>query len=209
MDMTTSVIAAADIEEWEAETKQRANEAREAIQRYQRTLDQCHQQAALEAIRYYSCAQSSERRLLPVLSLIESAPPEIFWRALMSEWNTCDATWDHRARLLQAMLNAAKPSMDFLALAHREFFETLARQVQVFRGCSAPRVRSVAWTTNRAVAVGFARGHRRIRVPDPVVATAVIPKEHIFLVTNDRKENEIVLNPRRLRKLIVEPLKDS
>src|SRR3954469_20892705 len=106
------------------------------------------------------------------------------------------------------MLNAAKPSMNFLSSAQRKLFEPLPRQVQVFRGCSAHRVRSVAWTTNQAVAEGFARGHRGLQVPEPVVATAVIPKEHIFFVTNDRNENEIVLNPRRLRKLVVEPLKD-
>ena len=154
------------------------------------------------------CGPESEPRLLPVLSLSKSAPPEIFWRALMNEWNTCDATWDHRARLLQAM-QSAMPSMAFLSLAQREVLATLTRQVQVFRGCSVPRVRSVAWTTNRAVAEEFARGHRHPQLPEPVLATAVIPKEHIFFVTSDRNENEIVLNPRRLRKLVVEPLKHS
>jgi hypothetical protein len=43
-------------------------------------------------------------------------------------------------------------------------------------------------------------------VPEPVVASALIPKEHIFFVTDERNEKEIVLNPRRLRQVIVEPL---
>jgi hypothetical protein len=42
-------------------------------------------------------------------------------------------------------------------------------------------------------------------VPDPVVASAIISKKHIFFVTDEREEKEIVLNPRRLRKIVVEP----
>jgi hypothetical protein len=73
--------------------------------------------------------------------------------------------------------------------------------VEVFRGCSHPRLRGVSWTTDRAVAWSFARGHRGIRMPDPAVATAVIPKEEIFFVAAARQESEIVLNPDRLRKI--------
>ena len=99
----------------------------------------------------------------------------------------------------------AGSSLAFLQSAQRQFFDTLPPLVQVFRGCSAPRVRGIAWSTERSVAEGFARGHRFIRVPEPVVASAVIPKEHIFFVTDERNEKEIVLDPRRLRKVIVEP----
>jgi hypothetical protein len=74
--------------------------------------------------------------------------------------------------------------------------------LQVFRGCSRARVCGIAWTMERTIAEGFARGHRGIRVPDPVVASALIPKDAIFFATDDRNENEIVLNPRRLRGLI-------
>ena len=42
-------------------------------------------------------------------------------------------------------------------------------------------------------------------MPEPVLASAIIPKEHIFFVTNDRSEKEVVLNPRRLRRLVSEP----
>jgi hypothetical protein len=99
----------------------------------------------------------------------------------------------------------AKPALAFLSPSQRQFFETLPPQVQVFRGCSAPRVQAIAWTTDRTTAEGFARLHRGIRVPEPVVASALIPKEHIFFVTDEREEKEIVLNPRRLREILVEP----
>jgi hypothetical protein len=41
-------------------------------------------------------------------------------------------------------------------------------------------------------------------VPEPVLASAIIPKEHIFFVTNDRSEKEVVLDTRRLRRLMIE-----
>jgi hypothetical protein len=68
----------------------------------------------------------------------------------------------------------------------------------------APHVRGFAWTTDRAVAEGFAGGHRGIRVPDPVIISAVIRKEHVFFATNDRSEHEVIVNPRRLRQLMIE-----
>jgi hypothetical protein len=70
-------------------------------------------------------------------------------------------------------------------------------------------VLGIAWTIRRDIADGFARGHRNIRLPKPVVASALIPKEHIFFVTDDREEKEIILNPRRLSKLVVEPFRTS
>jgi hypothetical protein len=124
--------------------------------------------------------------------------------AITIAWSQCDATWQHRTRLLQAM-NAAKPALAFLELSQRQFFYTLPSQVPVFCGCSASRVPAIAWTTSRAVAEGFARGHRGTPVPEPVVASAIISKEHIFFVTDERAEKEIVLNPRRLREILVEP----
>jgi hypothetical protein len=94
---------------------------------------------------------------------------------------------------------------EFFSPAQREIFDALPDEITVFRGCSRSRVRGVAWTTDRRVAEGFAHGHRFIRVPDPVVASAIIPKEHIFFWTDERNEKEVVLEPRRLRKLAVEP----
>ena len=73
------------------------------------------------------------------------------------------------------------------------------------RGCSRPRVRGVSWTTDRAVAKTFARGHRGIRLPEPVVATAMVPKAAIFATFTERNESEIVLDPRRLRRVRIAP----
>ena len=102
------------------------------------------------------------------------------------------------------MEKARKPAWAFFSPSQRQFFETLPPLVRVFRGCARLRVRGIAWTVDRAVAEDFARGHRGIRVPEPVVASALIPKEHIFFVTNERQEKEVVLKPRQ-RRVIIEP----
>ena len=54
------------------------------------------------------------------------------------------------------------------------------------------RRRDLVVTTDVHVAEGFARGHRGIRVPDPVVATGTIAKSAVFLATNDRGESEVL-----------------
>jgi hypothetical protein len=49
------------------------------------------------------------------------------------------------------------------------------------------------------VARRFARGHRRITVPDPVIATGTINKSDIFWATNCRNEYEILGEPRDIK----------
>ena len=172
-----------------------------AIHRYNNLPSKLNYESALDAIEQCSTAESSERRLLAILPLIEDAPPKIFWAILLKTWPSCDDTWMLKTRLLRAMKKAGPVMLELLSEHERRFFEGLPAQVPVFRGCSRPRVRGISWTMERTIAEGFARGHRGIQVPDPVVASALIPKDGIFFATDDRSEKEIVLNPRRLRRL--------
>jgi hypothetical protein len=105
----------------------------------------------------------------------------------------------------QTVRNKKTPALPFFSQSQRQFFETLPPRVRVFRDCSAPRVRGISWTADHAVAEEFARGHRGIPVREPVVASALIPKDHIFFVTDERQEKEVVLNPRRVSEVIIEP----
>ena len=68
-------------------------------------------------------------------------------------------------------------------------------------------MRGLAWTTSREVATTFARGHRGISVPDAVIATAVVLKGAVFTVATERAEQEVIVNYRRLRQLVVTPYK--
>ena len=53
------------------------------------------------------------------------------------------------------------------------------------------------------VAEGFAHGHRGIRVPDPVIASAWVPKASIFALFSDRSESEALVDPARVVDLQV------
>ena len=83
----------------------------------------------------------------------------------------------------------------------------LPAQVRVFRGCDKSRIRGVAWTTRADVAEAFAHGHRGMRPRDPVMGSAIILQQHIFFVDDDRSEREVVLDPRRLRQLVIKPFR--
>jgi hypothetical protein len=134
---------------------------------------------------------SSELRLPMLLELVEHSCSDIFWACMSRTWSGCDDTWPHRARLLAAFQRhlGQRPPID------------LPKIVRVFRGCSRSRIRNVAWTTDRAVALRFARGHRNIRVLEPVIASAEISREHVFLRIDDRNESEVLIDPQHLQKL--------
>lgn len=128
--------------------------------------------------------------------------PAVFWRIFILGWSECDDTWSESLVLLR-ILHEHGSGAQFLQGEARSFYEGLPDLVPIFRGCSRQRLRGLSWTTNLEIAEGFARGHRNIRVPDPIVATAKIPKEAIFAVCVERGESELVINPRRLRTLTV------
>jgi hypothetical protein len=127
---------------------------------------------------------------------------EEFWCVFGNTWSACDRTWHHRRDLLKWLRRYSPP---ILSDDGRAFLDRLRKPVQVYRGCSRQRVRGISWTADPKVAEEFARGHRGIGVPDPVIASAVIPATAVFAVLVDRDESEIVLDPRRLAKLTIRP----
>jgi hypothetical protein len=132
--------------------------------------------------------------MLPaLLRLIGNRPPEVFWAALTDTWDRCDDTWWLKAWLLDLMRDQQA----------RPYIEPLQWPMRIYRGCSRPRVRGVSWTMDREVAEGFARGHRGVPVPNPVIAEAVVEREAVFAVLYERGESELLIDPRRLRKLVV------
>lgn len=122
-----------------------------------------------------------------------------FFPIFEETYSSCDATWHDRKQLLDA-LRCNHDERGWEPPGIRKLPEI----VTVYRGCSRGRVRGVSWTTGRNVAERFAFGHRGIRVPNPVIASAIIPREHVFAVINNRSEKEVILDPKRLRQLKVE-----
>ena len=157
--------------------------------------------------RLFGPGIGSSNRLERMLVALVNQPPEVAWPVFFEMWPSCDDTWRLRRELLLFLrpLHQRSPGVAHLADAERAFLDGLHDPVRVFRGCSRSRARGVSWSTDRATAEQFARGHRSIPVPDPVVAEADVPKTAIFSVMLDRGECEVVLDPRRLRHLVLTP----
>ncbi|WP_017999329.1 hypothetical protein [Paracoccus sp. N5] len=71
--------------------------------------------------------------------------------------------------------------------------EHLPEKIRMFRGQDVGDAFGLAWTTDRAVAEGFAQGHRGIVHDDPYVYEITVPKEEVAFACDDRGEAEIVL----------------
>jgi hypothetical protein len=127
--------------------------------------------------------------------------------ALFLEWgNCCDAPFQWRSRLAAILRKALKQVrlVDVLDDPERTWFEGLGAVIPIYRGCQKGCERGLHWTTDRAVAMEFAEGKRCINW-NPTLVSAYIPKEHVFAVFLDREEQEIAVDPRRLRRLKIEP----
>jgi hypothetical protein len=150
---------------------------------------------------------NSTERTEVMIDILGGVDTPTFWRVLTGVWNACDDTWTFRRDLLSLLRRhaAVECSREYMSRTGRAFLDSVPRWIRVYRGCSASRVRGISWTTQPKAARGFARGHRLISVPEPVIATATIPKEAVFFVSTDRKEHEIILDPRSLSGICVEP----
>jgi hypothetical protein len=164
------------------------------------------QSTALIVDRMFGIGINSEDRCEAMLHALAGAPPPAtFWSVFHTIWPECDAAWHWRSWLLRYLRDNHKvlSGSGELRGEDRAFFERLPDPVQVYRGCSWARVRGVSWTTHRTVAERFAHGHRGIHVPWPVLASATIPKSAVFGAYDERNESEVVLDPRRLRRVEV------
>jgi len=110
---------------------------------------------------------SSEERIGVLMTESCSEHDEIFWPVFLQYWSMCDDTWLWRSILLEELKvrTSRAPAILYLDDGDRAFYDSLPDVIRVYRGCSRPRVRGLAWTTNREVAVGFALGHRRLWTP--------------------------------------------
>lgn len=129
-------------------------------------------------------------------------PPHEFWPLFHEFWPTCDNTWRWGERFLR-LLQRNGDARPYMEQDQTEFLGRLPDEIQVFRGCSRSRVNAISWTTDREVAEDFAAGHRSIRVPEAVVASALVPKELIITVILARQEKEVLLDPMHLQNVKV------
>jgi hypothetical protein len=131
---------------------------------------------------------------------------EAFWRILHLCWNGFDRI-PHRqfARLFRIYRQAWRS--EYLPLADAEEFCRLPETITVYRGQDATAPVGLSWSTKRSVAEDFARGHRMIFNPSPVVIEAQVSKAEIAGIYTDRDEVEItVFSTKAAKKRNVVPL---
>jgi hypothetical protein len=167
-------------------------------------------EAPLEEARRYLVFFGSYERTDHMVMVMRAAGWSERWDHCLSIFlaagNMCDAPWPWRSELAGVLRDARSGVAEdaFVGLLDpeaREWWSNLPPLIPVYRGCQRGRERGIHWSTNRAVAEGFARGKRCVN-PNPTLVQAVIPKGHIFGVFADRNEDEVALDPRRLRRVL-------
>ena len=154
-------------------------------------IDQCYQEA-----------DSTGRLGLALDLLAHETSGEVFWTVLCATWCSSDNTWNHEQQLYALMILHSRTRHRYIPAANRPR-DDWPKFIEVWRGCSRDHVMSVAWTLNKTVAEEYARGHRGIFMPNPVLAGAEIHKTAIYFVENEREEQEVVLDPSELRSMVI------
>jgi hypothetical protein len=136
------------------------------------------------------------------LVLLRSTVPTDTLRVFLEWGNVCDAPWWGRSVIADCLRHSLRKVAlaDCLGPDELTFYNALPAIISVWRGCEQGRERGLHWTTDRAVAEGFAEG-KRCTNKRPTLVQAQIPKPHVFAVFVNRQESEIVLDPRRLRSV--------
>ena len=160
----------------------------EAIFEIRRTpLGEAQLRTEIDAIAGW-CDSSKRLYYLLFLLWVAKVDRDLFWQVMTDWWSACDDTWRNRNRLLRLMRKhrPAPPQPE------------LPDKMIAYRGAARARVRGVSWTLDEEVARKIRYGHRLFTEPHPVIATARIRREAVFLHITDRDEDEILLDPRRL-----------
>lgn len=151
----------------------------------------------------YEKADNTGRLGLALDLLGHETSGAVFWTVLCELWCLSDNTWNHQPQLCFSMAFFARTRRRYIPV-EKQPPDYLPKIVTVWRGCSMERVQGVSWTLDRTVAEKFARGHRGIEVPNPVLASAEIHKTAIYFVENEREEQEVVLDPSKLRAIVID-----
>jgi hypothetical protein len=162
-------------------------------------------EASMDQITNYLISFDSYSRtaaLALLMSVTATERPEYCIRMFLDFADMCDAPWSNRSVIADA-LRYARTGVDLAGLLEpneRDLYMALPDLVSLWRGCEKGRERGLSWTLDRTVAEGFAQGKRCIN-RNPTLARAQIPKPHIFGVFLGRQEQEVAVDPRRLRRL--------
>jgi hypothetical protein len=166
----------------------------------------------IEAVEHLLIQVDSSNRLSELLRFsITERRPEVLWPVFLRWWNSCDATWEWRHLVVSYLKNlmgdndgADHPAAPWMSEADLEFYRLLPDEIPLYRGCARKQAKGLAWSTDRKAAEIFAKGHRGIKVPNPVIVETVFPKEKVFAVFTNRNENEVVIDFNALGEVTIQ-----
>lgn len=130
------------------------------------------------------------------VGIMDKMQPEQYWSCLGNIWVMAEGAGFNKSTWL-ALFNAEISGRHMLMEpGDHAAFEKLPEKVLIFRGAPEKYARGMSWTTDRERAVWFSRRFTR----ENMVFTATVPKrKFLAYFCGARKENEAVIDPRRIR----------
>lgn len=114
-----------------------------------------------------------------------------FWPCLHSLWTGFDKI-NHTAYSELFIKRKRGWKSSYLSKEDQKLYNSLDDMITVYRGQNDGLFTGLSWTTDRNVAVEFARGHRNIYNSRPIVIEGLVDKKDIAGVYTERKESEII-----------------
>lgn len=126
------------------------------------------------------------------LKLAPSLTASQFWRLFHTSWIAFEKI-DHIN--LEEYLSKRRDSWEksYLEPADAKFYDSLPREVTIFRGQDADDLVGLSWTTDKDIAIHFAKGHQDNLNARPFLIQAIIAKADIAGAYTNRGQCEILI----------------
>ena len=136
----------------------------------------------------------ASERVSHLLTLLQQAPPGIFWPAFLECFPACENTRRFNRQIL-LRLRQAGSALPYLAAAVQHGLAAREHYILVYRGCQsiADARRALAWTFSYGEADAYARWHQANGRRSSVY-TALIPRTKIFAAYDDKKGKTVLLD---------------
>jgi hypothetical protein len=140
--------------------------------------------------------------------------PQEYWTLLRHTWTMSEVMMS-RYMVWALLLNARRKTRHLMMTPkERARLDALPDPVTVYRGCGGPKYVGFSWTLSKKMAERFAviacNPRRGMLAPDlvgttPTVIKGTVAKRNIVALINDRKEQEIIAYPNRVKLLNFPP----
>jgi hypothetical protein len=126
------------------------------------------------------------------LKLAPSLTDAQFWQLFHTSWITFEKI-DHIK--LEEYLSKRRDSWvkSYLQAQDQTFYDSLPREITIYRGQDADDLVGLSWTTSRDVAISCAKGHSGILNARPFLIEAIVAKIDIAGAYTARNQSEIVI----------------